>query len=76
MSPDEGVLTAAAVILGPVSWAAWVFQLLKVRAFDRRAHPSIVILGLTLLTCIGVILVVLNTSASYDVLAMSVVSAR
>jgi hypothetical protein len=66
MSADEGVLTGAA-ILGSVSWVVWLLQMLKVRPLDRRAHPSIVIHGLTLLACTAVILAVLNIAASYDV---------
>lgn len=67
MSVDEAVLTAAAVILGPISWIVWMLQMLKVRPLDRRAHPSIAILGLALLACTVIILVVLNNAASYDV---------
>ena len=66
MSADEAILTAAA-FLGPISWTMWLLQMLKVRPLDRRAHPSIVILGSTLLACTAVILVVLNTWASHDV---------
>jgi hypothetical protein len=66
MSADEAILTAAA-ILGPISWTVWLLQMLKVGPLDRRAHPSIVILGSTLLGCTAVILVVVNTAASHDV---------
>jgi hypothetical protein len=66
MSADDAVLTGAA-ILGASSWLVWLRHMLKVRPLDRRAHPSIAILGLTLLACTAVILAVLNTAASYDV---------
>jgi len=67
MSADEWFLTGAAAILGPVSWGLWVFQMLKIRALDRRAQPGIAILGVALLVCTAMILITLNTAASYDV---------
>ena len=67
MSADEAVVTGGAIV-GATSWIVWLLQMRKVRPLDRRAHPSTAILGLTLLACTAVILAVLNTAASHDVI--------
>jgi hypothetical protein len=66
VSPDETFVTIAAIVLGPVLWAVWLFKLwrLQLRAGRRTGLGT---MSLTLGACALLIFIVLRTLASFDV---------
>jgi uncharacterized membrane protein YjfL (UPF0719 family) len=66
MSPDEIVVTIAALILGPVSWVLWFIRRSD-STLPGRGSTGLGILGATLVACSTLLLFVLVTAASQDV---------
>ena len=66
MSPDELLVTVLAVVLGPVLWAAWLLRMSRVRRLRRRG-AGLITLAVTLAACVGLVFVVLDRLASFDV---------
>jgi uncharacterized membrane protein YjfL (UPF0719 family) len=66
MSADELIVTAAAVILGPILWGVWLFRMSRVRA-PRRGGAGPAAIAAALVGCAALLYVVLRTAASYDV---------
>ena len=65
MSADEVLVTAAAVFVGPLLWALWLFQMSRLPMLRRRS--GIGVIAAALVACTILIFIVLKTSASYDV---------
>jgi uncharacterized membrane protein YjfL (UPF0719 family) len=66
MSPDELLVTVTGVILGPLLWAVWLLQMLRVRALRPRG-PGVFSIGLALAACAALVFVILDRFASFDV---------
>jgi uncharacterized membrane protein YjfL (UPF0719 family) len=67
MSADEVFVTVAAMIVGPLLWAVWFFQIFRLQRVPGRRRSGAGIIGLALAASIAAILFVLTTSASFDV---------
>ena len=65
MSGDEVVVTLVSVAAGPVAWAFWLFRARWAQQFRRRGSLDVVAGALAVSTLL--ILVVLRTVASFDV---------
>ncbi|HYN07984.1 MAG TPA: hypothetical protein VES67_11385 [Vicinamibacterales bacterium] len=66
MSPDEVVVTIAAVVLGPVAWVFWFIRRSD-STLPGRGSTGLGILGATIVVCSTLLLFVLVTVASHDV---------
>jgi uncharacterized membrane protein YjfL (UPF0719 family) len=67
MSTDEVIVTIASLFIGPLLWSVWLFQMSRVRAAGGRQRSGVRLIGLALGVSIAVILYVLNTASSFDV---------
>ena len=66
MSEDELVVTAAAVVVGPVLWGAWLLQMSRLQtAQGRRVGPAPIAIALA--ACAALVFGILKTAASLDV---------
>jgi uncharacterized membrane protein YjfL (UPF0719 family) len=68
MSPDELVVTVAAVAFGPVAWFLW-FNRASQSTLPGRGSAGLGVLGATVVACSTLLLFVLVTAASHDVRA-------
>jgi uncharacterized membrane protein YjfL (UPF0719 family) len=68
MSPDEIVVTIAALVLGPGAWILW-FVRTSGSALPGRGSDGLGVLGATIVGCSTLLLFVLVTAASHDVRA-------
>ena len=66
MSPDELIVTVAAVIVGPLLWAFWLFRMTQLEVIGERRIGTGTIAG-TLGFSALLIFAVLKTGASFDV---------
>lgn len=66
MSADELIVTAAAVMLGPILWGVWLFRMSRIRAL-RRGRAGFTPIAAALVACAVLLYAVLETAASYDV---------
>ena len=66
MSGDEVIVTVGAVLLGPVLWTLWLFQMSRAQTMHRR-RVGVMPVAAALLACAGLLLFVLRTRASFDV---------
>ena len=69
MSPDEIVVTIAAVVFGPGAWVLW-FVRTSGSALPGRGSDGLGVLGATLVACSTLLMFVLVTAASHDVRAV------
>ena len=69
MSPDEIVVTIAAVVFGPGAWVLW-FVRSSGSALPGRGSDGLGVLGATLVACSTLLMFVLVTAASHDVRAV------
>jgi hypothetical protein len=67
MSPGEVLVTCVAMIAGPLAWAIWLFRMSGVQTARGRAGILPVVAALT--ACVLVIVAVLKTTASSDVVS-------
>ena len=65
MSPDEVIVTVVAVLAGPILWTVWLFRMSRLQTHGRGGSVTPVSLALAL--CAGLLLYVLETGASFDV---------
>jgi hypothetical protein len=66
MSGDEVVVTCFALVLGPLAWGMWLFDLARVRRLSG-ARPHLGILSIVVATCAAVLTAVLVGWAAPDV---------
>ena len=66
MSPDEQIVTAAAVFVGPVLWVVWLFQMAQVQRLHRR-RASVTPILLAVAASAALLFAVLVSAASFDV---------
>ena len=66
MSEDEVVVTIASLFVGPLLWLFWLLRLRQVTLL-RPARGTVVALTMALSACAVVILAILRTLASFDV---------
>jgi len=66
MSPDEVIVTVAAVIVGPLLWAFWLFRMAQLEVIGERRIGTGTVAG-ALAFCALLIFAVLKTGASFDV---------
>jgi hypothetical protein len=66
MSGDELFVTLVAVVLGPAAWFIWLLQMATLQRLRRRASAAKVP-SATLAVCAGLIVLVLTTLASFDI---------
>jgi len=67
VSPDELVVTAVSVAVGPVSWGSWLHRLAKLRT--RQPIAGVRLLAGALVAGTGLLCAVLRTIASEDVVS-------
>lgn len=65
MSPDELLVTMAAVFVGPVLWTAWLLRMSRLRPFQGRV--GIAPIAIALGACVALVFGILKIGASYDV---------
>lgn len=65
MSPDELLVTMAAVFVGPILWTAWLLRMSRLRTFQGRV--GVAPIAIALVACVAVVFGILKTGASYDV---------
>ena len=66
MSGDEAIVTIGATVVGPTMWAFWLFRNARLARLRQR-RAGVVALALTLAACTALIVGVLKTAASFDV---------
>jgi uncharacterized membrane protein YjfL (UPF0719 family) len=66
MSPDELFVTIAAIGIGPIWWAVWLFQLGRL-SLRKEGRAGLGAMTMTLGACVVLMLAVLLTIASFDV---------
>jgi uncharacterized membrane protein YjfL (UPF0719 family) len=66
VSEDEILVTLVGLVVGPVMWAWWLLRLGQISAQQRRPRQLISV-AIALIVCTGLIITVLNTAASFDV---------
>jgi uncharacterized membrane protein YjfL (UPF0719 family) len=66
VSPDEGLVTAAAVFVGPILWLVWLVRMGQVQTLHRRGAVLLPIV-LALVTSAALVYFVLVAAASFDV---------
>jgi uncharacterized membrane protein YjfL (UPF0719 family) len=67
MSPDEAIVTIVSMVVGPLLWALWLFQMSRLRAVTGRRRSGVGIIAAALAAAIAAMIFILTTSASYDV---------
>jgi hypothetical protein len=66
MSPDELLVTVAAVFFGPVLWTVWLLRMSRLQTVQyRRAGTAPIAIALAL--CVVLVFGILKTGASFDV---------
>lgn len=66
MSPDEVFVSAVAIAVGPILWAAWLSRMAQLELFRGRPSSVAAVAG-TLVACGVLIFIVLKAGASSDV---------
>ena len=66
MSPDEIVVTLAAVVVGPIAWILW-FVRTSGSTLPGRGTTGLGVVAATVVACATLLLTVLVTAASHDV---------
>src|SRR6187455_2808077 len=66
MSPDELIVTAIGVFLGPILWTVWLVRVSRLQAVPGRPM-AVALVGVALTACAVLLFAVLKFGASYDV---------
>jgi hypothetical protein len=66
MSPDEVIVTVAALFIGPVLWAVWLLRMSQLQLLGHR-RAGVLTFATTLAGCVVMVFAVLKLAASHDV---------
>ena len=66
MSGDEALVSVAAFVAGPLLWILWLLRMSRLPRFNRR-RTAVTVIGAALIVSAAILLIVLKTGASFDV---------
>src|SRR5262245_34792474 len=72
MSGDEVFVTLASVVVGPLLWTFWLFRMSRLQALPGRRRSSTGVIALGLVASAAVMIFILTTAASFDVVSAPV----
>ena len=66
MSGDEALVSVAAFVAGPLLWILWLLRMSRLPRFNRR-RTAVTVIAAALIVSATILLIVLKTGASFDV---------